>query len=180
MASKDTAALAGPALEARRTERALPEAIADQVREITGDATVTDASLAKVLVLAKRALETRASSPLEEAARVLLSVMEPTHQDQVKDVAHDNGWPVWVVMLGAVARGADGMELNAGEFNPEWLNSPEAVGATPKTAFCDACGLEIPGARRGQRFCCNGCGSTKPHTAGCPAVAKAETAAVAA
>jgi len=51
MASKDTAALAGPALEARRTERALPEAIADQVREITGDATVTGPLQAGIMEL---------------------------------------------------------------------------------------------------------------------------------
>lgn len=107
---------------------------------------------------------------LSQAAGILLAELDPGQRDRVLEIAEENGWPPWVVVLGAVARSADLQELLSGEMKPEWLSTPErtervAVGE----AKCEACGAAIPGARRGQKFCCSAHGSEKDgHSEGCP------------
>lgn len=100
---------------------------------------------------------------LDDAAAMLLRVMQPAHQDKVRDCAQENRYPEWVVLLGAVARNADNMELVAGEFDPDWLNDPGGVKPVATAVRCQApgCGLMIPNAHRGQTACCNGHGSGK-------------------
>lgn len=111
---------------------------------------------------------------LNEAAECLLNILEPRHKDIVANVALENGFPAWVIILGAVARAADARELHAGDFQPDWLNNPGQVQATPTVIHCEHCRLPIPGARRGQVACCNPHGVGKDyHDPGCAAAVQA-------
>lgn len=97
---------------------------------------------------------------LTQAAMILLAELDEAQRDAVLEIARENSWPVWVVMLGSVARSADLQELASGEMSDKWLNTPEksehVALSDPK---CQRCGGTIPGARRGQAFCCNRHGS---------------------
>src|SRR5882724_331961 len=64
---------------------------------------------------------------LEEAALTLLSVLEPSHQDIVRNTATEVKWPGWVLFCGAVARACDHRELHAGDYHADWLNQPGKV-----------------------------------------------------
>jgi len=112
----------------------------------------------------------RGAQTLDAAARTLLSVLEPEHQDILRNTAQEQQWPLWVLICGAVARACDHRELHAGDYHADWLNAPEGVSPTPATAACQWCRLDIPNPRRGQEFCCSAHGSGKPdHSLGCPA-----------
>lgn len=101
---------------------------------------------------------------LEEAASILISEMQPSHQDAINDVVRETGKEPWQIVLGALALSADRQELHAGEFDPEWLNRGPGGGrpASVKEQKCQACGGVLPGdARRGQQFCCSFHGSNR-------------------
>ena len=106
---------------------------------------------------------------LREAADVLLAQLQPNQSDRVREIAEENGWESWVVVLGAIARAADLQELAAGEMDPEWLNNPGKVDASVRAQpKCVRCGHEIPNARKGQVACCSLHGSDKDlHSEGC-------------
>lgn len=157
-----------------------------EVRGHADPASLTETDLGEVLVELSRvrgdleALKQEMGTPrpptLDGAAELLLAMMEPGHQDHVRQVADENAWPVWVLLLGSTARVADQMELHACEVNPDWLNAPRAARPADKVVLCEfpGCGESIPKPGRGQRFCCSAHGSDKPwHSDGCPvAVAK--------
>lgn len=107
---------------------------------------------------------------LSEAAEALLEELDEAQRDRVRQIADENGWPTWVVVLGAVGRAADLQELASGDMKPEWLNQPERREHAPGVvAKCERCGAVIPNARRGQSACCNHHGSGHAeHTPGCP------------
>jgi hypothetical protein len=106
---------------------------------------------------------------LTEAARVLIAELDPRQQEAIDQVATENGWPPWVVVLGAVARSADLQELIAGDMRPEWLNQSDHVEkAAAEVAKCVRCGGVIPNPRRGQVACCSRHGSGQDeHSDGC-------------
>jgi hypothetical protein len=112
-------------------------------------------------------------STLEAAADLIVSILQPGHQDQVRDAAFELAWPKWVLLAGAVARACDNQELRAGEFSPDWLNSPELVRPARELPRCQRCGVEMPWGRRGQMSCCNrhGCGYDE-HSADCPVLTR--------
>ena len=104
---------------------------------------------------------------LDEAASVLVAELDPSEQDNVLRIAEENHWPVWVVMLGAVAQQSKLQLLLDGDFRSEWLNSTSPA-SQPTAATCVQCGQVIPGARRGQVACCSRHGSQKDdHNEGC-------------
>jgi hypothetical protein len=156
------------------------------VKELAGPATILDQGTIGGLLLelqrrrqADEKAEAGKPTTLEAAAEVLLSVLDLPHQDHLKDVAYEMPLPKWVLMLGAVAKACDQRELRNGIFQPMWLNSPEAVLPVKATPKCERCGLEIPGGRRGQRFCCSRHGSDQDtHSDDCVLVPKPEPATV--
>lgn len=107
---------------------------------------------------------------LDEAANILIAELDASQRDRVEEIARENGFPVWVVVLGSVARAADLQELASGEFKPDWLS--KGADSTTKMAgaiLCQRCQHEIPNARRGQQFCCSRHGSEKDdHNDDCP------------
>jgi hypothetical protein len=109
---------------------------------------------------------------LTDAAEALIGELDQNHQEAIRMVGDDMGLPAWVVILGAVARLADLKELNAGEFNQEWLSKDARASEARKDTVaptCMMCHLEIPNGRRGQQACCNAHGSGRPeHSPGCP------------
>lgn len=109
---------------------------------------------------------------LEEAAEILISELEPNHQDEIHQLVAESGLAPWVIILGATARMADLKELHAGEFNPEWSNRAPGGGrpASVKEQKCQMCGGVLPAdARRGAVACCNNHGSEKvTHSEACP------------
>ena len=159
------------------------EALLARLQHFLGEAPI-EHGIRRLLALAEESVRLKAKlavlphtavklPTLEDAADLLLSVMELHHQDQVKDTAIDLRYPKWVIMLGAVGRVADHRELNAGEFAPAWLNRPAGVEAEPDVRHCERCHLPIPNARRGQSACCNKHGSGQDaHSDGCEAFAK--------
>lgn len=152
-----------------------------EARGHAAPASLTEVDLGEVLVELSRAkgdldalkqeMGTDRPRTLDAAADLLLAMMEPAHQDQVRQVADEHSWPVWVLLLGSTARVADQMELHACEMNPDWLNAPRGARPADKTVMCEfsGCGWLIPHPNRGQRFCCSAHGSDKPwHSDGCP------------
>ena len=106
---------------------------------------------------------------LNEAAEILLRELDLGHADRVREIARENGWEPWVVILGQVVRAADLNELAAGEFSPEWLNRDGRETAVSSKEICLMCGHAIPGARKGQSACCSRHGSGKvEHNDDCP------------
>lgn len=97
---------------------------------------------------------------LTEAATILLAELDPPQRDLILQIAAENTWPPWVVVLGAVARAADLQELMAGEFKPEWMSQSEkSEHVIAGDAKCLQCHGAIPNARRGQLYCCSKHGS---------------------
>lgn len=114
----------------------------------------------------------RPYASLEEAAKALFEVLEPRVQDGIRDVAREMKIPVWVVFCGAVTRAADHRELHAGDFAPDWLNTPSAINRAPMEVRCTlaGCDLVIPTPVRGQTRCCSRHGSDQPqHSENCVA-----------
>lgn len=112
---------------------------------------------------------TRAGS-LDDAARMLLAEMQPNHQDAVQRTSEDLGWPLWAVILGAVAHVADLQELAGGNVEAHWIDGTRPGTSSRRTApsTCIRCLAEIPDARPGQQACCNLHGSGKDeHSEGC-------------
>lgn len=142
----------GAAIDARKKEYA------------EHDQRVRETLLARPTSMLKRS---RIAS-LNEAADILLRELDPPHADRIREIARENGWEPWVVILGQVVRAADLNELAAGEFSPEWLNRTGRDSAVSATETCLMCGYAIPGARKGQTACCNDHGSGKvDHTEAC-------------
>lgn len=108
---------------------------------------------------------------LDEAANILIDELDPQQRDRVEEIARENGFPVWVVVLGSVSRAADLQELASGDFKSEWLNKGTTSDTTKPQAApkCMHCGFEIPGARRGQQACCSRHGVNQDaHNEDCP------------
>lgn len=106
---------------------------------------------------------------LAEAAEILLAEMQPNHQDQVRNAATDLNWPVWAVVLGAVAHMADLQELANGNVEEAWINDGETRTRKLAVTKCELCKGVIPTPLAGQRFCCSAHGVGKDaHSDGCP------------
>ena len=109
---------------------------------------------------------------LDDAVSILMKELEPPIQDALHQISDEQGFPIWVIFLGAVSRAADLRELHAGDYHPNWLNGVSSAGsATASNAqiVCQLCGNVIPGARRGQQACCNRHGSgLAAHSDDCP------------
>jgi hypothetical protein len=99
---------------------------------------------------------------LDDAVSILMKELEPPIQDAINQISDEQGFPIWVIFLGAVSRAADLRELHAGDYHPNWLNgvaSGTGAGVSNAQIVCQLCGNVIPNARRGQVACCNRHGS---------------------
>lgn len=109
---------------------------------------------------------------LDDAVSILMKELEPPIQDAINQISEEQGFPIWVIFLGAVARAADLRELHAGDYHPNWLNGVSSAGtstASNAQIVCQLCGNVIPNARRGQVACCNRHGSgLAAHSDDCP------------
>lgn len=109
---------------------------------------------------------------LDDAVSILMKELEPPIQDAIHQISDEQGFPIWVIFLGAVSRAADLRELHAGDYHPNWLNGVSSSGTSSQPrgeVLCQLCGNVIPEARRGQQACCNRHGSgLAGHSDTCP------------
>lgn len=109
---------------------------------------------------------------LEESAEILIAELQPGEQDSIRNVMQDDQLPNWAILLGAVRRIVAINELNAGDFDPDWLSRDprQPTAGRARAEICQTCGGEMPPhpVLRNRVACCNKHGSGFiDHTEGC-------------
>jgi hypothetical protein len=90
------------------------------------------------------------SRSIEDAANVLLSLLDPALRDLVEETAESTlHIPRWQLILGSLMAQYESGALVSPSLDPSWRNVEMAL----KKNICEECGGEFTPKRFGQRYC---------------------------
>ncbi|MEM2125700.1 MAG: hypothetical protein QXQ53_04815 [Candidatus Methanosuratincola sp.] len=102
------------------------------------------------------------ANDLENAANLLLSVLEPRVRDfafEVADVVLKI--PRWQLLLGSLVAQHESGSLPSPSIDPAWVDIADRLPSLSST--CPTCNKTFTPKRYGQRYCSNLCGTLATH-----------------
>lgn len=95
---------------------------------------------------------------LEEAATLLLSVLQKPLKDYINELAETTlKIPKWQLLMGSVVTQYESGNLPAPSLDPSWRSVEAILGES----VCPECGEIFAPKRFGQKFCSNKCGTAQ-------------------
>jgi len=106
---------------------------------------------------------------LDEAADIILKVLETPTQKWIKEVAETVlHIPLWQLIAGHLRLAHDRGELPGPALDPSWERAQIRRDIRDKKTRCANCSELFAPKQMSQQFCCNGCSVGKNHSPDCP------------